>query len=177
MADTLSKLQLWFRLHCDGEWEHSEGINIETLDNPGWQVQISLKDTLLEQIDFPEILVGDPEKDNLLNDYWEQAGEEWIRCYKEGHTLIGRCSPEMLERTLAMLLQWCEEHTQIAAWDETAQALKQKCNSIEIRRENITAFRTLYQEILALPNEHPMKRMLMQLFYQRWRELISKGFL
>jgi Immunity protein 53 len=45
-VDTLTWLQTWFRSQCDGQWEHHEGITIESLDNPGWSVIISLAGTV-----------------------------------------------------------------------------------------------------------------------------------
>ena len=30
------RLQKWYKSQCNGDWEHSFGIKIETLDNPGW---------------------------------------------------------------------------------------------------------------------------------------------
>ena len=41
----LERLQRWYLYRCDGDWEHSFGITIETLDNPGWMVTIDLQDT------------------------------------------------------------------------------------------------------------------------------------
>ena len=35
----------WYQLNCNGDWEHSYGITIETLDNPGWSITIDLEDT------------------------------------------------------------------------------------------------------------------------------------
>lgn len=35
MNDWLSN---WHKLNCNGDWEHTYGIKIETLDNPGWLV-------------------------------------------------------------------------------------------------------------------------------------------
>ena len=175
MGSTLSKLQAWFRLHCDGEWEHSEGIIIETLDNPGWQISISLKGTLLEYIDFTEVKIGNPEKDCLQNDYWEKPSERWMHCYKSEHLLIGQCSPEMLETTVNAFLKWFDENTDTFAWDNKVRLLINKCNSMEINQDNIPAFRELYQDILVLPNEHPKKMELMQMFYRRWNELRIKG--
>ena len=29
-------LQGWYMAHCDDDWEHSFGVTIETIDNPGW---------------------------------------------------------------------------------------------------------------------------------------------
>lgn len=37
----LDYLQVWYESKCDGEWEHSYGVTIETLDNPGWLVVIT----------------------------------------------------------------------------------------------------------------------------------------
>jgi hypothetical protein len=36
----LRQIQDWYKSQCNGEWEHSCGLSIETLDNPGWRVQI-----------------------------------------------------------------------------------------------------------------------------------------
>lgn len=38
-------LQDWFSTHCDGDWEHERGIKIETVDNPGWNIEIDFNDT------------------------------------------------------------------------------------------------------------------------------------
>lgn len=43
-------LTAWFADHCDGEWEHDLGISIETLDNPGWALDVRLEDTELEGV-------------------------------------------------------------------------------------------------------------------------------
>src|SRR3954469_18783567 len=48
MSDVLDQLQRWYAQHCNGEWEHSYGISIQTLDNPGWRVKIDLHQTDLE---------------------------------------------------------------------------------------------------------------------------------
>jgi len=46
----LERLVNWYASYCDGDWEHSYGVKIETLDNPGWIVKIDLADTELENI-------------------------------------------------------------------------------------------------------------------------------
>lgn len=35
----------WYAAQCDGDWEHSYGLKIETTDNPGWYVEIDLLET------------------------------------------------------------------------------------------------------------------------------------
>jgi hypothetical protein len=42
MDDTLRRLQKWYADQCDGDWEHERGIEIGTLDNPGWRLTIDL---------------------------------------------------------------------------------------------------------------------------------------
>lgn len=38
-------IQEWYASQCDGRWEHSYGIKIDTLDNPGWRVEIDIAET------------------------------------------------------------------------------------------------------------------------------------
>lgn len=45
MSDELTRLQSWYEKHCNGDWEHSYGVRIETLDNPGWFLRIDLSGT------------------------------------------------------------------------------------------------------------------------------------
>lgn len=44
----LKWLEEWYKNNCNGDWEHSHGITIETIDNPGWDLTIDLKNTSLE---------------------------------------------------------------------------------------------------------------------------------
>jgi hypothetical protein len=48
----LTRLQNWYLTNCDGDWEHSYGISIGTLDNPGWSVKIDLTDTCLQNLKY-----------------------------------------------------------------------------------------------------------------------------
>ncbi|WP_205750881.1 immunity 53 family protein [Deinococcus sp. Arct2-2] len=55
----------WFADNCDGDWEHQQGIKIQTTDNPGWHIQVDLYDTDLENISFPFYTVGDIDTDGF----------------------------------------------------------------------------------------------------------------
>ncbi len=46
--DGLDHLIRWYAAQCDGDREHEFGIRIETLDNPGWHVEVDLEGTELE---------------------------------------------------------------------------------------------------------------------------------
>jgi hypothetical protein len=47
MASTLERLAHWYKSNCDGDWEYSFGLTIDTLDNPGWSITVDLDDTPL----------------------------------------------------------------------------------------------------------------------------------
>jgi hypothetical protein len=85
MSDELGWLQRWFLSHCDGEWEHGFAITIETLDNPGWNVLISLEGTELEAVPFDPIRR-------------ESSKSDWIDCKVVGKTrsFVGSPSPNYL---------------------------------------------------------------------------------
>ena len=53
----------WFRNQCDGYWEHSNRIIIESLDNPGWSVKIDLMDTKIAHLDIKYNLYERKEND------------------------------------------------------------------------------------------------------------------
>lgn len=47
-------LQQWYADNCNGQWEHSYGIAIGTINKPGWAVSIDLTNTTLEGIKVPD---------------------------------------------------------------------------------------------------------------------------
>src|SRR5919112_2420680 len=60
-------LQNWYRMHCDGGWEHDYAITIGTLDNPGWYVVINLVNTALEAAAFEPVRK-------------HRSDEDWVEC-------------------------------------------------------------------------------------------------
>jgi hypothetical protein len=50
--DALGWLQEWYSEYCDGDWEHQQGVEISTIDNPGWRLKIDLVGTDLEGREF-----------------------------------------------------------------------------------------------------------------------------
>jgi hypothetical protein len=51
--NVVKRLEDWFCAQCDEDWEHSFGMSIETIDNPGWSVKIDLIDTPWADISIP----------------------------------------------------------------------------------------------------------------------------
>ena len=89
------RLQEWFRTECNGDWEHQYGVKIQTLDNPGWMVDIDLVDTALERRQFSSLVE-------------ERSEDNWIHCKIEGGVFKGRGGPGNLDELLLTFLAWAE---------------------------------------------------------------------
>ena len=89
----LKQLEQWYHSQCDGDWEHGDGIEITTLDNPGWAAKINLAETDLEGKPFELIKIKRDEND-------------WLHCFiRDGQFMIA-CGPLNLEEGLEMFLRW-----------------------------------------------------------------------
>jgi len=62
----LERLQAWYASDCNGDWEHSWGIVIDTLDNPGWTVKIDLNGTELAEKAFDPVKIKQSEQDRIF---------------------------------------------------------------------------------------------------------------
>ena len=75
----LEWIQEWYSSECDGDWEHTYGIKIETLDNPGWVVNIQLHETEYEDIELDSGLIENSEHDwysfRIENSVFNAAGD------------------------------------------------------------------------------------------------------
>jgi hypothetical protein len=97
----LARLQSWYSQHCNGEWEHSSGIVIESCDNPGWWVKISLTGTPLQNEAFTEIAES-------VDDRRFPLGSRWLSCRVENGTWHGAGDETKLERILEIFIAWAE---------------------------------------------------------------------
>ena len=112
---TLLEIQNWFREQCDGMWENDNGIKIETCDNPGWWVQISLKDTKLENKSFEPVMKNIP-KDmenqalGLVDPPFISASptsdNDWLMCHIIDQKFNCAGDPSKLEEILNIFLNW-----------------------------------------------------------------------
>lgn len=93
-TNAITALQAWYARQCDGEWEHGYGIRLQTLDNPGWTITVSLHGTPMEHEDMTA---------RLLN---YQHDTDWIIIQKEGASLKGACGALQLEAMLSLVCEW-----------------------------------------------------------------------
>ena len=95
--DTLRRLQHWFHSRCNGDWEHDYGVEIGTLDNPGWSVAICLAETPLIDKDFPK----------LERNYGHPS--DWLICWVAEERFHAACGPLKLEEAFEVFLMWAED--------------------------------------------------------------------
>ena len=94
-SDNFEWLQSWYVAHCDDEWEESYGIKIESLDNPGWSLEVNLVGTDLEG--------------RILDRQFTEKGEhEWMDARSDGQQFYAAGGPRDLGRIVAAFRAWAE---------------------------------------------------------------------
>ncbi|MFF2554939.1 immunity 53 family protein [Nocardia sp. NPDC058058] len=89
----LDWLQSWYSAQCDGDREHRWGLRIETLDNPGWLVEINLEQTDLAERKNPRQQIDRNEHD-------------WVHAWTAGQTFHLACGPRNLTEALTLFRVW-----------------------------------------------------------------------
>lgn len=94
-ATSLEWLQEWFRSQCNGEWEHANGIRIESLDNPGWSLVVDLRGTKLEG--------------HAATPYAMDRNEhDWVFCKVDAGQFLAHGDPSKLAWMIEYFRQWVE---------------------------------------------------------------------
>jgi hypothetical protein len=89
----LEKFQDWFAARCDGDWEHSSGIKITTLDNPGWSLEVRLHDTCMEGHTLEWVKI-------------DRSEEDWLHCWTEDGKFQARGGARNLAEMLGFFVDW-----------------------------------------------------------------------
>ena len=89
----------WYTAHCDGAWEHHNGISIRSLDNPGWWVTIDLRGTPLEYQLFTAVAEG-------VDSNGHPKAKRWIQCQVRNGTWHGTGDETRLDEILRRFLDW-----------------------------------------------------------------------
>jgi len=88
-------LQGWYTSLCDGDWEHGQGISIDTLDNPGWSVKIDLEFTPCE---------GRPYERAELH----RGEHDWHITWVDQSVFNAACGPLNLGEVLHLFRAWVQ---------------------------------------------------------------------
>ena len=92
MDSILTRLQNWYKINCNGEWEHNCKFSIETLDNPGWSIILDLHETSLENLEYKRDYQN---KENVF---------DWYIIRMKNKSFNIGCGPDNLEKTLKIFL-------------------------------------------------------------------------
>ena len=97
--NTIKQIQQWYLSRCNGDWEYTYGVHVETLDNPGWHVSVDLIDTDLGGKQFFPVEYG-------IGPNSVPEDTNWISCKVEGDIFHGYGGPEKLEEIFSCFLAW-----------------------------------------------------------------------
>ncbi len=87
-GEAIRFLSEWYHSQCNDEWEHGYGIDLSTIDNPGFSIDVDLTGTKLENVNYKETKI----------DYEDELN--WISVFKKDNKLRGVCGPLMLSKML-----------------------------------------------------------------------------
>ena len=97
MPDPLARLQDWYDKHCNGDWEHSYGVRIETLDNPGWFLRIDLSGTEYSGCKLARVENG-----------ISGAKRSWTAYYIENDQFYAAGGPSTLPLLIGCFFDWID---------------------------------------------------------------------
>jgi len=95
-TDILDWLQDYYESLCNDSWEHTYGIKVDNIDNPGWRVDIDLRETIFEKQLFETIQI-------------ERSENDWVICRVEKQVFKGDGGPRNLIEILTIFRSWIEK--------------------------------------------------------------------
>jgi len=95
MQTPISVLEKWYLDRCNGDWEHSWGISIETLDNPGWMMKVSSRETRAETRVLERTRI-------------ERSRDDWIEYRVAENHFQAACGPLNLSEAIQIFINWFE---------------------------------------------------------------------
>lgn len=89
MSNLIEVLQHWYASQCNDVWEHSFGVEIVNIDNPGWRVRIN-------GVSSKRLIEFDSERDEM----------DWIRVNATEVEFVGYGGPGSLKEILTLAVDW-----------------------------------------------------------------------
>jgi|HubBroStandDraft_1064217.scaffolds.fasta_scaffold273794_1 hypothetical protein len=93
--DNLEWLEDWYQSQCNGDWENSRGMRLESLNDPGWRLTIHLDGTSAAN--------SRPQQLNL-----DTPCGEWINCSISEDRFQGSGDPRKLEQIIGIFRHWVD---------------------------------------------------------------------
>lgn len=96
MDSILYRLQNWYHTQCQADWHTKNGIDIRSINTPGWSVEIDL--------------LGTPVENKLFTQQGHRVdATDWVQCWVDENIFYGTGDPGKLSAILDMFLHWVEE--------------------------------------------------------------------
>jgi hypothetical protein len=92
--DNLTWLLKWYHQYINDR-KSGHGIEIRTLDNPGWFLRVDLEKTELQDKPFKKIRI-------------DRSEHNWIRCYIKDGVFEGAGGPLNMPEILQTIRDWVE---------------------------------------------------------------------
>ncbi len=90
-------LEEWYKSNCNGDWEEYYGIKIQTIDNPGWHVEIDITETDCEKKSFNTIDI-------------DNSDDDWVKCEVIEGKFSGFGDKSKLSFILGQFKEWVESN-------------------------------------------------------------------
>jgi Immunity protein 53 len=91
---SIARLQQWYLSSCDGAWEHEYGLSIQSLPDPGWELNLDLLATSWEGLEL------EPQSSR-------NSEQDWLHLRTTERGLQATCGPlglsSAIDQTLALL--------------------------------------------------------------------------
>ena len=94
--DVWTWLQSWYAQQCNDDWEHGYGVQVGTLDNPGWSVTIQLVGTPLEGREWRERYE------------MHRSEDDWCEAWVDDAVYNAACGPLNLAEALHVFRVWAD---------------------------------------------------------------------
>jgi hypothetical protein len=88
----------WYQKHITTDLTSAKRIDLGTLDNPGWALDIDLHNTDLDKRTFTNVKI-------------DKNHEDWIFCSLTNHTFSGNCGPHNCLNMIRLFREWTERST------------------------------------------------------------------
>ncbi|MCH7753406.1 MAG: immunity 53 family protein [Planctomycetes bacterium] len=102
--NNIGRIQKWYASQGDGDWEHTYGVNVETLDNPGWSVDIELHHTKFAGVVFAPVEYG-------VGPDSHPSDPNWLVCKVVDRVFSGRGGPDKLDEIFGVFCNWAEKNS------------------------------------------------------------------
>lgn len=91
--EELNWLADWFDNECDGDWEHSYAVHIDTLDGAKWHLSVRIEETDLEDKTFEEVRI-------------QKNEDDWMHCLLKEAYFDATCGLKNLPEAMKTFREW-----------------------------------------------------------------------